>query len=141
MSATASIRATDPTVPLPAGGDKLATDLGLTTISPVVCEKIAARAAGEVVGVGVVQTGMARLVPWSAAPSAGAAADVHGHTVSVDLSISVRYPQPVADTAREVRRRVTQRLRELAGLDVGGVTITVAELPADGGPGRRRRVE
>lgn len=142
MSATAtSMGAADPTVALAEGGDRLATDLGLTTISPLVCEKIASQAAGEVVGVAVVQTGMARLVPWSAAPSAGAAADVHGHTVSIDLCISVRYPQPVGQTAAEVRRRVTQRLGELAGRTVGGVTITVAELAAADGAGRRRRVE
>lgn len=141
MSATATpaaIGPDDPTVPLPAGGGRLATDLGITTVAPLVCEKIAARAAAEVDGVEVVQTGLGRLVPWSAPPAAGASADVQGQSVSVELTVTVRYPLPVGRTAREVRERVTRRLGELAGLAVRDVTVNVGGLPSGDGPGRRR---
>lgn len=131
----------DPTVPLPAAGGRLETDLGVTTVSPLVCERIAARAAAEVEGVEVVPTGVARMVPWPAgSPSAGASADVHGHTVSVEVAVEIRYPLPVAGTAREIRSRVTRRLRELSGLGVGDVTVTVTGL-STAGRERRRRVE
>ncbi len=139
-AATSTGAEVDPTVPLAPAGGRLLTDLGHTTISPRVCEKIATRAATEIDGVGVVRSGLARLVPWSAAPAAGATADVRGDTVSVDLSVRIRYPLPVAQTARQVRRQVVRRLGELAGLDVRDVAITVAEL-ADGGDAPRRRVE
>jgi uncharacterized alkaline shock family protein YloU len=132
VTATA-VRPDDPTVPLPAGGGRLETDLGVTTVAPLVCEKIAARAAAEVDGVEVVATGLSRLAPWSSSPSAGATADVRGHSVSVDLTVDVRYPLPVATTARLVRERVTARLGELAGLAVRDVTVTVAGLPDECG--------
>jgi uncharacterized alkaline shock family protein YloU len=127
---TTAVRPDDPTVPLPAGGGRLETELGVTTVAPRVCEKIAARAAAEVDGVEVVATGLSRLAPWSSSASAGATAEVSGHAVSVDLTVDVRYPLPVATTARRVRERVTARLGELAGLGVRGVTVTVTGLPA-----------
>lgn len=141
MSAPAtSVGPADPTVPLAPGGGRLVTASGHTTISPRACERIAARAAAEVEGVGVVQTGLARLVPWSNAPPGGATAEVEGQTVSVDLSIRVHYPRPVVQTARQVRHQVTRRLGELAGLAVRDVTITVAELFTAEKP-QPRRVE
>ena len=91
MSTTA-VRPDDPTVPLPAGGGRLETELGVTTVAPRVCEKIAARAAAEVDGVEVVATGLSRLAPWSSSASAGATAELSGHAVSVDLTVDVRYP-------------------------------------------------
>lgn len=136
---TTAVRPDDPTVPLPPGGGRLETDLGVTTVAPRVCEKIASRAAAEVDGVELVATGLSRLVPWSSSsPSAGATADVRGHSVSVDLTVDVRYPLPVATTARLVRERVTARLGELAGLAVRDVTVTVAGLPAQCGARPRR---
>lgn len=135
---TTAARPEDPTVRLRAGGAPLETELGVTTVAPLVCEKIAARAAAEIEGVETVQTGLSRLVPWSATPAAGATADVRGHTVSVALTITVRYPLPVAHTARQVRERITRRLGELAGLEVRDVTIDVGDLPAGGGPAPRR---
>lgn len=133
-----SSREVQPTVPLAVGGGKLVTGFGHTTISPLVCEKIAARAAGEVDGVAVVGTGLSRLAPWSGGPAAGAVADVDGESVAVDLALRLRYPLPAAQTALAVRQRVARRLGELTGLAVREVSITVAELAAEeGGPGRR----
>lgn len=130
----------DPTVPLAPAGRGLVTGFGHTTIAPLVCEKIAARAASEVDGVRVVGTGLSRRVPWTTSPAAGAAADVDGQSVAVNLSLRLRYPAPAGETAARVRERVTLRLAELAGLTVREVTITVAELVADDRP-RRSRVE
>ncbi len=118
------------------------TERGETTISPVVVEKIAARAASEVDGVGgVLRTGFSRLLPWtSSAGPASADAAIHHGTVSVDLTVKVLYPRPVGAVTGQVRDRVTSRLAELCGLRAKPVNIVVPEL-VHPTVGARRRVE
>ena len=131
-----------PTADLPGAG--LVTSRGETTIAPLVVEKIATRAASEVDGVGgVVETGLSRLLPWSIGSGgqpARASADVGTETVSVDLTVNVVYPEPVAAVTNRVRDQVVRRLAELCGLRATEVNIAVPALVAPG-PGRRRRVE
>jgi uncharacterized alkaline shock family protein YloU len=108
-----------------------------------VVEKIAARAASEVDGVGgVVQTGLSRLLPWSIGQAGppSASADVGAETVSVDLTVNVLYPQPVAAVTNRVRAQVAQRLTELCGLRATEVNIAVPALVTPP-RGARRRVE
>ncbi len=116
------------------------TERGETTISPLVVEKIAARAASEVEGVGgVLRTGFSRLLPWT--PSAGPAsadADIHHGTVSLDLTVNVLYPRPVGAVTAQVRDRVVARLAELCGLRATPVNIVVPELVRPTGAPRRR---
>ncbi len=131
----------EPTADLPKAA--LVTDRGETIIAPAVVEKIATRAASEVDGVGgVVETGLSRLLPWSIGEtsSARASAEVRTDTVSVDLTVNVLYPQPVAHVTNQVRGHVTQRLAELCGLRATEVNIAVPGLVVP--PRRaRRRVE
>lgn len=119
----------------------LVTSRGETIIAPRVVEKIATRAASEVDGVGgVVETGLSRLLPWTvgeAAP-ARAAAEVHTDTVTVDLTVSVLYPEPVATVTNEVRARVIRRLSELCGLRATEVNIAVPALVTPPRAARRR---
>lgn len=124
-------------------GSPLVTDRGVTLIGPSVVEKIAGRAASEVDGVGgVVQTGLSRLLPWSVGADvpARASAEVHDETVTVDLTVNVLYPRPVAAVTNEVRTRVVQRLAELCGLRATEVNIAVPALVTPP-RGARRRVE
>ena len=132
---------TEPTADLPKAA--LVTSRGETIIAPTVVEKIATRAASEVDGVGgVVQTGLSRLLPWSIgdAGPAKASAEVGVDTVSVDLTVNVLYPQPVAAVTNQVRTRVTQRLAQLCGLRATEVNIAVPALVVPP-RGARRRVE
>lgn len=125
----------------PPPGPGLATDRGDTIIAPGVVEKIATRAASEVDGVGgVVGTGLGRLLPWSIghATPARASAEVGATTVSVDLTVNVVYPEPVAAVAAQVRAQVTRRLAELCGLRATEVNIAVPALVAPPRGGRRR---
>ena len=129
------------TAELPAS--PLVTSRGETIIGPTVVEKIATRAASEVDGVGgVVQTGLSRLLPWTVGGEspARASAEVGTDTVTVDLTVNVLYPRPVAAVTNEVRTRVIRRLSELCGLRATEVNIAVPALvtPARG---PRRRVE
>ena len=134
---------TDPgaTANLPKAG--LVTSKGETIIAPAVVEKIASRAASEVDGVGgVVQTGLSRLLPWTVGGDspARASAEVGGETVTVDLTVNVLYPEPVAVVTNEVRAQVTKRLAELCGLRATEVNIAVPALVTPP-RGTRRRVE
>ena len=129
-----------PTADLPKAG--LVTSRGETMIANLVVEKIATRAASEVDGVGgVVEAGLGRLLPWSVghAPTR-ASAEVGAETVTVDLTVNVVYPEPVAAVTNRVRAEVTRRLAELCGLQATEVNINVPALVA---PPRiaRRRVE
>lgn len=134
--------AQEPTADLPRAA--LVTSRGQTIISPTVVEKIASRAASEVDGVGgVVETGLSRLLPWSIGhdgPPARASAEVGTETVTVDLTVNVVYPEPVATVTNRVRERVMRRLSELCGLRATEVNIAVPAFVAPVG-GRRRRVE
>ena len=121
----------------------LVTSRGETIIAPTVVERIATRAASEVDGVGgVVQTGLSRLLPWTVGDGspAQASAEVGTVTVTVDLTVNVLYPQPVAVVTNEVRNQVIRTLSELCGLRATEVNIAVPALVM---PARhaRRRVE
>jgi uncharacterized alkaline shock family protein YloU len=121
----------------------LVTTRGETIIAPAVVEKIASRAASEVDGVGgVVQTGLSRLLPWTVGGDspARASAEIGGETVTVDLTVNVLYPEPVAAVTNQVRAQVTRKLAELCGLRATEVNIAVPALVT---PRRstRRRVE
>ena len=121
----------------------LVTSRGETIIGPTVVEKIATRAASEVDGVGgVVQTGLSRLLPWSVGDGspARASAEVGTDTVTVDLTVNVLYPQPVAAVTNAVRGQVVRRLSELCGLRATEVNIAVPALVTPP-RGARRRVE
>ncbi len=125
---------------VPGASAPLATDRGHTTISPVVVEKIAARAASEVEGVGgVLRTGLSRLLPWTAsAGPASADAAINRDTVTVDLTVNVLYPRPVGRVTAEVRDRVSGELARMCGLHTGRVDITVPELVRPAGTAGRR---
>ena len=138
MTAAITSSAIVATADLPQAG--LITSRGETIISPSVVEKIANRAASEVNGVsGVVQTGLSRLLPWTVGSETHASAEVGTETVTVDLTVNVVYPEPVARVTNGVRAHVTRRLAELCGLRATEVNITVPALVLPP-PGVRRRV-
>lgn len=139
MTAPVTAPVAEPTADLPRAG--LSTSRGETIISPLVVEKIASRAASEVDGVGgVVQTGLSRLLPWTVgdASPARASAEVGDETVTVDLTVNVVYPEPVAVVTNGVRTEVTRRLAELCGLRASEVNIFVPALVVAPRGGRRR---
>lgn len=131
--------------PGPAGpmspDERLFSGRGHTIISPSVIEKIASVAAAEADGVeGVARSGITRMMPFGQ-DSPKADADVRGEHATVDMSIRVRYPQPVGKTCEAVRQRVASRLRELTGLAVNQINISVPELVLGQERPERRRVE
>jgi uncharacterized alkaline shock family protein YloU len=114
------------------------TELGMLSINDRVVEKMAARAAVEIPDAGAAAprvlgrsvTGAAalgaRTTSLTALPKASA--DVDGLIVFLDLSISVRWPASVPEVASAVRERVRSRVKELTGLTVAEVSISVTDL-------------
>lgn len=114
------------------------TELGLITINDRVVAKMAARAATEIPDAGAAAprvlgrsvTGAAvvgaRTTSLTGLPKASA--DVDGSVVTLDLSISVRWPASVPEVTSAVRERVRSRVSGLTGLTVAEVSISVTDL-------------
>jgi uncharacterized alkaline shock family protein YloU len=132
----------------PASEEVLARrDRGTITISERVVEKLAAQAAVEipdagaaaprVLGRSVAGPSMlgARQTSLTALPKT--VADIDGSRVMLDLSISVRWPASVPAVTSAVREHVTSRVRDLTGLTVTEVAISVTDLATGlGAPAR-----
>jgi uncharacterized alkaline shock family protein YloU len=124
-------------------------ELGTISIADGVISKIAARAAAENPDAGAAAARMlGRAVPGAghlgvrgtnlqALPKTSV--DVDGSKAFVTLEISVRWPASVPEITGQVRRHVRDRVRELTGLDVDEVHITVADLATDITPPPRVR--
>jgi uncharacterized alkaline shock family protein YloU len=114
------------------------TELGRITISDRVAAKMAARAATEIPDAGAAAprvlgrsvTGAAvvgaRTTSLTGLPKASA--DVDGSVVTLDLSISVRWPASVPEVTSAVREHVCSRVSGLTGLTVAEVSISVTDL-------------
>lgn len=115
-------------IAFPAGRAALrpARDRGALDIADRVVAKIAGRAASEVPGVQVPNAGGLRDLVGSGMPKVQA--EVDGVTAAVTIVVAIDYPLPVFDTAAEIRRLVTSRLSELAGLQLVEVRVEVDEL-------------
>jgi uncharacterized alkaline shock family protein YloU len=124
-------------------------ELGTVSIADGVVSKIAARAAAENPDAGAAAARMlGRAVPGAghlgvrgtdlqALPKTSV--EVDGSKAFVTLEISVRWPASVPEITGQVRRHVRDRVRELTGLDVDEVHITVADLATDITPPPRVR--
>ncbi|GHF72373.1 hypothetical protein GCM10010218_62090 [Streptomyces mashuensis] len=90
---------------------------GATRIADRVVAKIASQAAREALG---------DVPDHHERPSAHAV--VHEGAARVRVALELGYPGDIAARCRAVRHRVTERVRELAGMEVPEVTITVERL-------------
>jgi uncharacterized alkaline shock family protein YloU len=117
---------TDLAIPVDVGVLRPARDRGALDIADRVVAKIAGRAASEVAGVEVPNSGGLRDLVGTATPKVQA--DVDGTTAAVTIVVAIDYPLPVFDTAAEVRRQVTRRLADLAGIERVEVRVEVTEL-------------
>jgi uncharacterized alkaline shock family protein YloU len=120
--------------------DPEAAGRGRLELRPKAVESLATAAAAEVEAAGGPVTRVLGQALGRADPDARprAHATVAGDVVTLELSLSVPWPSPVAEVADEVRRRIADRLQALAGLRLGHADITVTSLPS---PRRRRRVQ
>jgi uncharacterized alkaline shock family protein YloU len=117
-------------------------ELGTISIADSVVTKIAARAAAENPDAGAAAARMLRRAVPAASQLPGVRGTdlqglpktsviVDGSKAYVTLELSVRWPASIPEVTGQVRSHVRARVRELAGLDVDEVHITVADLVLD----------
>lgn len=107
---------------------------GRTEIADRVLERIAAQALHEVDRAG----GVARRVlgvPLGRERGPQVRAHVDGRLATLQMTVSVTYPEPVRQVTRRLREHVTTRVGELTGLTVRQVDIDVATLTGAGPDG------
>ncbi|WP_327402563.1 alkaline shock response membrane anchor protein AmaP [Streptomyces sp. NBC_01288] len=109
---TAPAEAVPAPVPAPAPAPAPAAQRGTTTVSERAVRRIAERATAEA-------------LPGR---TARAAATVRGGRAELSLGVTLPYPAPLADGARDVQRHVLERTRELTGLDVPTARVGVTSL-------------
>ncbi|MCU4186008.1 Asp23/Gls24 family envelope stress response protein [Acidiferrimicrobium sp. IK] len=140
------------TAPAPTSTDIVASEggKGRTTIAESVVAKIASLAAKEVEGVdtlgGILSgaiSGVVGRIRGDEHRTAGVGVEVGERQAAVDLSMTVRYPYPIHETAEAVRENVIDRIEAMTGLDVVEVNIAITDLSFDGtgSPGATGRVE
>ena len=123
---TTAVIATDARIP--------AEERGHLVILPKTIERIAQAAAGEVSGI-VRESPRSR--SRSATSNVHATARLYGQFARLHLDVAARYPEPIPDVVAEVRRRVTDRLRELAEITVTSCDVDVTSLHP---PSAERRI-
>ena len=112
---------------------------GKTTIDDGVVAKIAGIAAREVAGVHALGGGAARMVGAirealsTADLSQGISVEVGEKQVAVDVTIVAEYPTSLQRVADEVRAAIAHAMRELVGMEVAEVNVTVNDvhIPSD----------
>ncbi len=125
--------------PLAAAGSAAGrTELGLISISDSAVQDLAALAAAEIPDaggaapriLGQAVTGVRALGvrQTSLAEPPKTRARVDGSTVTLDLSMSVRWPASVREVTNAVREHVRSRVSELTGLTVSEISISVTAL-------------
>ena len=88
----------------------------------------AGAAAPRVLGRSVTGAAVVGARPTSLTGLPKASADVDGSVVTLDLSISVRWPASVPEVTSAVREHVCSRVSGLTGLTVAEVSISVTDL-------------
>lgn len=112
---------------------------GRTTIEDAVVAKIAGIAAREVSGVHALGGGAARVVGSirdalnSTDLTQGISVEVGEKQVAIDVTIVAEYPVALQSVSDGVRTAVYRAMRDLVGMDVAEVNVTVNDvhLPTD----------
>lgn len=134
---TTSARATGPGH-VAQGAERAPEERGSLELKTKALAHLAQHAAAEVSG--TVRSGNAvRRTLGRDYPRASARMD--GMQASIDLDVAVRWPAPVADIAGRTRDLVLQRTRDLAGIDIRRVDVTVHVVTDDESTTDTRRVQ
>lgn len=98
-------------------------------VSRKVVEKIAGQAALEVSSAGGRSGGFLGIgaeADLRARPKVDV--DLTGATASVVVDVAIAYPNPIADSAQQVRDQMMARVGELAGVEVSRVDVNITAL-------------
>ncbi len=113
---------------------------GRTVLDRKVVEKIASQVASEESFGGGSSGGFLGIgahSDFSARPKV--AVELAGNIAALSVEIGLLYPVPLRQVTEQLRRRISERVNALTGVEVRQVDITVSWLkPADESSGRRR---
>ncbi|HIC95639.1 TPA: Asp23/Gls24 family envelope stress response protein [Candidatus Bipolaricaulota bacterium] len=109
---------------------ELVEGLGKITISEEVITAIAELAVAEVKGLGEMRGSLADQV---ARIFGGRGKGVEtkledDNKVRFSLRVSLQYGQPIPEVARQIQERVSQRVKEMTGLEVSAVDVYIQEI-------------
>jgi uncharacterized alkaline shock family protein YloU len=126
----------------------LVSEHGRTTISNSVVSTIAGMAAQEVEGVHMggstarAASGILGSITGSESQTRGVSAEVGTVETAIDLTMGIEYGRDILRTVDEVRRRISDRVQNMTGLQVTELNATISEVIfPEGGMGRHRTVE
>jgi uncharacterized alkaline shock family protein YloU len=111
---------------------------GKTTIENAVIAKIAGIAARQVKGVYALGRGAARVVGAVREAVAGTdltqgiSVEVGEKQVAVDVTLVAEYPVPLQQVSGDVRQAIYDAVRNLVGMDVAEVNVTVNDVHMPG---------
>jgi uncharacterized alkaline shock family protein YloU len=125
----------------------LESERGSTTIKDSVVSRIAGMAAGEVEGVRMggsasrAAGGILESVTGSDSQKRGISVEVGRVEAAVDLTMGIEYGRNIRELAEQVRRRITERVESLTGLQITELNVTVSEIifPEDERDGREEQ--
>ena len=124
------------------------TGTGRTVIDDGVIAKVAGIAAREVRGVHALGNGAARALGAIRGAlgnddrAQGVKVEVGERQVAADVTIVAEYPAALQDVAEGVRDAVGRAIREIVGMDVAEINVTVQDvhIPEDDAPEDEPRV-
>ena len=123
----------------------LVSERGNTAISDTVVATIAGRAAQEVDGVHMggsasrAAGGILGSITGSESQTRGVSVEVGQVEAAIDLTMGVEYGRDILQTVDEVRRRISDRVQSMTGLQVTELNATISDIvfPEKRGPRRR----
>jgi uncharacterized alkaline shock family protein YloU len=123
----------------------LVGERGSTNISDTVVATIAGRAAQEVEGAHMggsasrAAGGIMSSITGSESQTRGVSVEVGQVEAAIDLTMGVEYGRNILQTVDEVRRRISDRVQNMTGLQVTELNVTISDIvfPEKGGPRRR----
>ncbi len=111
---------------------------GSLVVGSQVVEKVAARVAAGVDGVGAPAGGTASSggrMRWpgraASSPAPRVRATLRDGRADLDVEVVLRYPEPVAETCERLRSRLRTAVPRLAGIPVERIDILVGEMARD----------
>ena len=122
----------------------LVSERGRTTISDTVVATIAGMAAREVEGVHMgsgtsrAAGGVLGSITGSESQTRGVSAAVGRVEAAIDLTMGVEYGRDILRTVEEVRRKISERVQNMTGLNVTELNATISDIIFTGEGGRRR---
>ncbi|MCA1848572.1 MAG: Asp23/Gls24 family envelope stress response protein [Actinobacteria bacterium] len=123
----------------------LVGERGSTNISDTVVATIAGRAAQEVEGAHMggsasrAASGILGNITGSESQTRGVSVEVGQVEAAIDLTMGVEYGRNILQIVDEVRRRISDRVQSMTGLQVTELNVTISDIifPEKGGPRRR----